>query len=137
MNFYVSETIHLTLTWSTWGHSQGKNTLKLNSSTYKKYGYGHLGSWYIKLNLFLRGSKLEQISPKNKEVTGKTQFFAIGPFCSRHSICFSIGFWQNSFEWKWCFQSLWFQLKNGTPVFWKRFSFSRKVVPKLQYWKRL
>ena len=36
-----------------------------------------------------------------------------------------------------CFQSQWFQLKNGTPVFWKRFSFSRKFVSNLKYWKRL
>ena len=35
------------------------------------------------------------------------------------------------------FQSYWFQLKNGTPVIWKRFSFSRKIVSKLKYWKRL
>ena len=33
-------------------YSQGKSTLKLNSSTYEKYEYGHLGSWYIKLALF-------------------------------------------------------------------------------------
>ena len=26
----------------------------------------------------------------------------VGPFCSRHSICFNIYFWQSSFEWKWC-----------------------------------
>ena len=27
-------------------------TLKLNSNAYKKYEYGSLGSWYIKLTLF-------------------------------------------------------------------------------------
>ena len=36
--------------------------------------------------------KLEQISQKNKVVTGKTPLFVIGPFCSRHSICLNIGF---------------------------------------------
>ena len=30
-----------------------------------------------------------------------------------------------------CFQSQWFQVKNGTPGFWKRSSFSRKFVSKL------
>ena len=34
------------------GYSQGKSTLKLNSSAYEKYESGHLGRWYIKLTLF-------------------------------------------------------------------------------------
>ena len=29
-----------------------KSTLKLNSSDYEKYEYGHLGRWHIKLILF-------------------------------------------------------------------------------------
>ena len=32
----------------------GKSTLKLNSSVYEKYKYGHLGYWYMKLTLFKR-----------------------------------------------------------------------------------
>ena len=36
------------------GYSQRKSTLKLNSSAYEKYEYGHLGRWYIKLTLFKR-----------------------------------------------------------------------------------
>ena len=47
--------------------------------------------------------KLERIFQKQKVVTGKTPLFVIGPLCSRHSICVNIGFWQSSFEWKWCF----------------------------------
>ena len=39
---------------------------------------------------------------KYKEVTGKTPFFAIGPFCSHHFICLNIGFCYGSFVWKWC-----------------------------------
>ena len=35
-------------------YSQGKSTLKLNSSAYEKYEYRHLGHWYIKLTLFKR-----------------------------------------------------------------------------------
>ena len=46
--------------------------------------------------------KLEQIFRKNKLVTGKTPLFVIDPFCSHHSICLDIGFWQSRFEWKWC-----------------------------------
>ena len=34
-------------------------------------------------------------------LTGKTPFFVISPFCTHHSICFSIGFWYGSFSWKW------------------------------------
>ena len=36
--------------------------------------------------------KLKQDFQKHKVVTGKTQFFAIGSFCSHHSICLNIGF---------------------------------------------
>ena len=71
--------------------TQGKSTLKLNSSTYEKYEYGHLGRWYIKLTLF-KSSKTETEFPKKNEiVTGKTPPFVIGPFCSSHSICLNIG----------------------------------------------
>ena len=56
---------------------------------------------------------------KNKVVTGKTPFFVIGSFCTPHSICLNIGFWQISFVWKWCAFSLYSQLKNGTQVFWE------------------
>ena len=50
--------------------------------------------------LFLRGPKTGANFLKNKVVTGKTPLFVIGPFCSRHSICFNIGFQQSSSEWK-------------------------------------
>ena len=36
--------------------------------------------------------KLKQNFQKNKEVTGKTPFSLIGPFCSHHFICLNIGF---------------------------------------------
>ena len=45
---------------------------------------------------------MEKIFQKNKVVTGKTPPFVIGPFCSCHSICLNIDFWQSCFEWKWC-----------------------------------
>ena len=32
----------------------GKNTLKQNSSAFRKYEYGHLGSWYFKPTLYSR-----------------------------------------------------------------------------------
>ena len=78
--------------------------------------------------------KLKQIFQKNKLATGKNSTLCvIGPFCGRYSICLNIGFWQSSFEWKWCV----FNFSGGTPVFWKKFLFSRKFVSKLKYWKRL
>ena len=40
---------------------------------------------------------------KNKAVISKTTFFVIDPFCTSHSICLNIGFWQGSFVWKCCF----------------------------------
>ena len=80
--------------------------------------------------------KLKQNFHINKVVTGKTPFFAIGLFCTHHSICLYSGFWYGRFVWKWCvFNLMYFQLKNGTPVFWKMFSFSRKFLSKLNYWK--
>ena len=46
-----------------------KNTLKLNSSAYKKYEYGHL---VYQINSFLEVLTLEKIFQKKKVVTGKT-----------------------------------------------------------------
>ena len=39
---------------------------------------------------------------KHKVDTAKIPFFVIGQFCTPHSSCLNIGFWQNSFVWK-CF----------------------------------
>ena len=70
-----------------------KSNLKLNFSAYEKSEYGYLGRWYIKLTLFNEEVlKLKQIFQKNKVITDKTPLFVIGPFCSRHSVCLSIGF---------------------------------------------
>ena len=43
-------------------------------------------------------------------------------------------YWQNPVL---CDRSIsYFQLKNGTSIFWKKLSFLRKFVSKLKYWKR-
>ena len=47
--------------------------------------------------LFIRGSYKETKSSKNVVVTDKTSFFLIGPFCTNHSICLNISFWQGNF----------------------------------------
>ena len=48
-----------------WGYSQGKSTVKHNSSAYEKYEYGHFGRWYIKSTLFKEVLKLKQKLQKN------------------------------------------------------------------------
>ena len=50
--------------------------------------------------------KLKHNFQKNKVVTGKTPFFLVGPFCSDHFSCLNIGFWYDSFVWKWCVLNL-------------------------------
>ena len=88
------------------GYSQGKTSVKWNSSAYKKCKYGHLGCWYNKSTLYKRFLNWNKIKKKNKEVTGKTPLFLIGPFCAHHSICLNIDLWYGSFVWKWCFFNL-------------------------------
>ena len=41
--------------------------------------------------------KLLKIFKKNKVITGKTPSYAIGPFCTHHSICLDIEFLYKSF----------------------------------------
>ena len=66
--------------------------------------------------LFIRVLLLKQNVLKNKVVSGKTQFFMTGPFCTPHSICLDIGFWQFCMEML-RFHSWHFEQKNYTPVF--------------------
>ena len=54
---------------------------------------------------FIRGSYTEnKFSKKRKEnvVTGKCAFFVIGSFCTPHSICLNMSFWQVNLVWKCC-----------------------------------
>ena len=75
---------------------------------------------------------LKQHFRKTKVVTGKTPFFVISLFCIPNSVCLSIDFWQGSFTWKCCvFNPSTFKLKMVL-----QFSFLRKLVSKLKYWKR-
>ena len=51
--------------------------------------------------------------------------FEIGKFCTFHSICHNIGFWQSSFVWKYCaFDSRTFNKKIVLHFFKKDFPFS-------------
>ena len=50
------------------------------------------GYFMHQINLLLEVLKLKQNVQESKVVTGKTPFFLIGPFCTNHSICLSIGF---------------------------------------------
>ena len=76
--------------------TQGKSTVKWNSSAYKKYEYGHLGRWYIKSTLYQRFLNWNKIFKKSIVVTGKIPFFVIGPFCTQCSICLNVAFWYGS-----------------------------------------
>ena len=76
------------------------------------------GSLVHQINSLEEILKLKQNFQKNKVVTGKTPFFAIGPFCTHHSICLTLAsdniavlYGNNAFS---IFS---FQLENGTPVF--------------------
>ena len=91
--------------------------------------YGHFGSWYIKSTLCMRFLNWNKIF-KKKVVTGKTLFFVIGPFCTPHSICVNIGFWQRSSVWKCCVVV--FQLKGVTPVFLKKTYIFQKICFKVK-----
>ena len=84
----------------------GKKHPKIKLQRLGKKRIWTFGSLVHQINFFEEVLKLEKIFKKNKVVAGKTPFFAMGPFCSRHSICLNIGFWQSSFEWKWCASNL-------------------------------
>ena len=89
----------------------------------------------INMDIWVVGTSNQNFQ-KNKVVAGWTPFIGIGLFWTLHSICLNI--WLVT--WHFCmevmrFQSYCFQMKNRTPVFWKMFSFSRKFVSKLKYWK--
>ena len=81
--------------------------------------------WLVhQINSVHEVTKLKQNFWKRKVVTGKTPFFVIGQFCTPHSICLNIGFWQSSFVRK-CFV-----------VNLSTFNFFRKFISKLKYWNR-
>ena len=80
----------------------GKEHPKIKLQPLRKIRIWTFGSLLNQINSIQEVLELEQIFQKNKAVTGKTPLFVVGPFCSRHSICLNIGFWQSSFEWKWC-----------------------------------
>ena len=75
---------------------------RLKIQRLRKIGVWIFGSLLHRINSFKEILKLKQIFQKNKIVTGKTPLFVISSFCCLHSICLNIGFWESSFEWKWC-----------------------------------
>ena len=80
----------------------GKKHPKIKLQRLQKIRILTFGLLVHQINSFYEVLKLEQIFQKTKVVTGRTPLFVIGPFFSRHSICLDIGFWQSSFERKWC-----------------------------------
>ena len=91
----------------------------------------NMGIWVAVTSnqLFLRCSYTELKFSKNKVVTAKTPFFAIGSLCTPHSVYLNIGFLKGSLFMEILrFQSYYFQLKNATPVFSEWFTFFRTFV---------
>ena len=86
--------------------------------------------WLVhQVNSLYKVLKMKQSFWKSKIVTGKMTFFV--------SILYSPFYLLTE---QFCmemlrFQSYYFQLKNGTPVFWKGFAIFRKLVLKLKHWK--
>ena len=93
----------------------------------RKVWYEHLSSWYINFSLYKRFLYWNKIF-KNKVVTGKTWSFVIHPFCTPHSICLNLSFWQSSFVWKYYVFNLSTSIKKACSSFLKKFSFSRKYL---------
>ena len=85
----------------------GKNHRKMKLQRLQKVQIWAFGFWVVgTTNHLFRFLNRHKIFKKNKVVTGKTLFFVIGPFCSHHFTCLNIGFWYDSFEWKWYFFNL-------------------------------
>ena len=115
----------------------------------QKVGIWAFGSLVHQTNSLQEVLKQKQYFRKNKVVTRKTPFFVIGPFCTDYSIIVLILYYyfqysHYSYLYYWlligqhCMEMIFvLSAKNGTPVFWKRFSFCRKSVSKLKYWKHL
>ena len=96
----------------------GKKHPKIKLQRLRKIRILTFGSLVHQINSCQEVLGLEQILG----VTGKTQLFMIGQFCSLHSICLNSGFWQRSFEWKRCdFNLSGFNLKTVLQFFEKDF----------------
>ena len=96
--------------------------------------------WLVnQINTLYEVLKLKQNFRKNKVVIDKSPFFVIRLSRASHSICLLSEYLLLTGQF--CtemlrFQSWFFQLKIGIPVFWKRFTFLIKLFSKLNYWKR-
>ena len=111
-----------------------------NISSYYKFEY-NIHKKYIILKVFIENYLKQQVWIGKKYAVYQKMFLYIHIFVCLAQVTFhvlikkpSLLFHRGLMR---CFQSCWFQLKNGTPVFWKKFSFSRKFVSKVKYWKRL
>ena len=75
----------------------GKKHPKIKLQHLRKIWIWTFGSLVHQINFFSKtGTNFPNV------FTGKTPLFVIDSFGSRHTICLNIGFWQSSFELKWC-----------------------------------
>ena len=80
--------------------------LALSSKTPTLSESMNMDVWVVGISNQLCIKSSKQNFQKNKALAGKTPFFMIGSFCTLHSICRNIGFWQSNFVWKWCVDNL-------------------------------
>ena len=71
----------------------GKKYSQIKPQRLQKVAIWAFGSFVHQINSLKEVLKLKQNFQKNKLVTGKTPFFAIGPFFTHHSICLNTDFW--------------------------------------------
>ena len=100
INFWWIHSLEHSLFWlhSNWflGYSQVKHP-KIKLQHFWKVWIWTFELFLHQINSIYEVPKLKQNFRKRKVVTGKTLFVVIGQFCTPHSICLNIGFWQSSF----------------------------------------
>ena len=86
----------------------------------------------INMDIWVLGTSIQLFISGSYTEKGKTPFIVIGPFCTPHSVCLKIGFWQGSFLWKCCLFNLsTFNWKTILQFFEKDFRLSACFIVKL------
>ena len=84
--------------------------------------------------VFIRGPYAVANVQRSKVVSCKNPFFVIGPFCTTHSVCLKISFWQGSFVWKlWVFKRSTFNWKWAILFLKKCFRLSKNLLQIIKY----
>ena len=100
-NFHTRKLSEITVFYAVVKDTEKKH-LQMKLQRLRKVWICTFGLLIHLINSFEESVTLKQNFQKNKVATGKTPAFVIGPFCTSHFICLSIGFWQSSFVLKYC-----------------------------------